>query len=345
MSATTLARLLGISSTQVDRAVSLLDGHAYETFEIPKLGPRAPRIITAPAEPLKLVQRSLIDVLEPLPLASCVHGFRRGRSIVTGAKCHVRARALINVDLKDFFHSVTAERVERTLYASLRRRLVDETGELTMMQAAQFIGLIVKLCTWPIDGRRVLPQGAPTSPFLANLAARPLDKRIAELLSDMPGDYVYTRYADDLTISSPDEIDRRLLGEVLRVVDWSGFHANPEKVRLSSTIRGSPHFRQKLEVTGLIIDPRERRVTIARKRMDRFRAMIHQAANASQLDEHTIKRVEGIVSYVHMVYGSLPNTLQETYDRFVETHRQPRLTAGKSRRQARRQALNEELYR
>jgi len=293
------------------------------------------------------VQRALIDLVEPLALSSAVHGFRRGRSIVTAAKRHVGARALINVDLKDFFHSVDDERVARALERSLIPRLVDETGELTRDEAREIVALIGRLVTWPAEGRPrpVLPQGAPTSPFLANLAARPIDVDLKKLLEDTPGEYVYTRYADDLTISATHEIDRLLLEAVLRVVHRSGFTHNPEKVTIASTIKGSPHFRQKLEVTGLVIDTRERTVRIPRSRLDRFRLKIHQAAIVPKLDEDSIHEIEGIVSFVHMVYGGLPQTLEGAYARFCAAHERKPLEPGKSRRRARKQALDDELYR
>jgi hypothetical protein len=345
-----LSALIDLPGEAVAEALRLIDvGDAYESFEIPKLGRRDPRVITAPKEPLKRVQRALIVLLEPLPVASSVHGFRRGRSIVTGAKAHVNARALISIDLSDFFHSVPRSRVERALARSLEPRLVEETKELSPPEGRALVALIARLCTWPVAANKeaVLPQGSPSSPHLANLAARPLDTEIAALLRAIPGEYTYTRYADDLTISAPHEIDRSLLGEVLRRVERSGFRANPEKVRIASTLKGSKHFTQRLMITGLMLDPRDRSVRIPRPRLDRYRAQIHQAANLphDQLRAETVQQIEGIVSFVHMVYGRLPPALDGAYQRFLEAHQRPRLVAGKSRRFARRKATNRELYR
>jgi RNA-directed DNA polymerase len=343
-----LASLVATPASEVEQVLAELDaGRGYERFEIPKRTGRAPRVIDAPCPPLKALQRKLIPLIEPLALGAAVHGFRRGRSIVTGALMHVDARALINVDLEGFFHSVTADRVRRTLRRSLEPRWVEETRELGRGEARAVTELIVRLCTAPVPGREApaLPQGAPTSPFLANLAARPLDTGIRALLDDTPGQYVYTRYADDLTISAPHEIDRRLLGAVLRVVARSGFRAHPGKIGLQSTLRGSPHYRQRLEVTGLVIDARERTVRIPRARMDRYRLQLHQAALAPRLDEAELRALEGIVAFVHMVYGRLPASLEAPYARLCERHGRPRLQPGKSRRAARAQARDAELYR
>lgn len=343
-----LGELLAISERAIQESLDRIrSGAAYERFVIPKPGQQKPREISAPVATLKAIQRRLKILLEPLPLSMSVHGFRRAHSIVTGARAHVNARALINIDLKDFFHSVDVPRVVRALERSLLPRLVDETGDLTRPECLGLISLIAELTTYPVGGRPrpVLPQGAPTSPFLANLAARPLDERIRKLLAKTPGEYAYTRYADDLTISATHEIDRRLIGEILRLIQRSGFAANPQKTRIASTIRGSPHFRQKLTVTKLTIDARSQTIRIPRAKLDLFRMKVFQASLVPQLDEDTNREVEGIVSFVHMVYGSLPGPLGAAYSRYCEAHKRPRLRPGRSRRQARRHALDEELYR
>lgn len=342
-----LARLIDVSEADLSLAIDRLEaGDAYERFEIPKLGRKAMRVIHAPVEPLKTVQRALIAVIEPLALPSSVHGFRRGHSIVTGAEKHLGSRALLNVDLKDFFHSVDDQRVERTLLRSLEPRWVDETAELSRSEARGAIALITALTTWShgLYARGVLPQGAPTSPFLANLAARKLDVELARLIASTPGDLIYTRYADDLTISSPYEIDRRLIGEVLKIVKQAGFSANPQKIRLQSTLKGSPHFVQKLVVTGLVLDTQAKVVRIPRQRLDEIRLKLHQAANAQRLDEALMQQIEGFISFVQMVYRSLPPSIAAAYKRFTDAHGVQPILPGKSRRIARRKAASKELY-
>lgn len=347
-SATTLlAKLIDLPATEVEEALALVTrGEAYDRFEIPKVGTRSPRVIQAPVERLKRVQRALIGLLEPLALHSAVHGFRRGRSIVTGAEKHVHARAILNIDLKDFFHSVDRDRVRRALQRSLLPRLVEETGELTKAEGEAVVAVVTELTTYAVPGRDlpVLPQGAPTSPFLANLAARKLDQEISELLAGLPGELVYTRYADDLTISAPHEIDRRLIGEIIKRVQRAGFAVNPQKVRLASTLKGSPHYRQKLEVTGLVIDPRDKVLRIPRDRLELYRLKIHQAAHLQQLDPGTRQEIEGFVSFAFMVYRTLPPSLATAYERFTAAHRLAPLKVGKSRRAARRRATQKELY-
>jgi hypothetical protein len=90
---------------------------------------------------------------------------------------------------------------------------------------------------------------------------------------------------------------------------------------------------------------RDHVVRIPRARLEMYRMKIHQAALVPELDRDTLYEIEGIVSFVHMVYGTLPPSLDTAYRRFAEIHKQPRLRPGKSRRIARKRALDEELYR
>ncbi len=339
-----LAALIDEPESTLIKALEAVEKEeAYERFSLPKKSGGA-RTILAPKAELKRVQRGINVLLEPLPLSMAVHGFRRARSIVTGAKAHLQARALINIDLKDFFHSVDGSRVRAVLARSLLPRLTEETQDLSAEEGRAVIELIAKLTTVKLSPSTsaVLPQGAPTSPFLANLSARGLDDAIRKLLSETPGSFTYTRYADDLTISAPHELHRSLLGELLRTVQRAGFRHHPHKVRIASTLKGSPHYRQRLEINHLLIDPQTRTVRIPKARMERFRMFVRQASLSAPLQEEDLRRVEGIVSFVFMVYGELPNSLKKAYAAFCQAHKKPALQRGKSKKRAR--ALHKELY-
>jgi RNA-directed DNA polymerase len=138
--------------------------------------------------------------------------------------------------------------------------------------------------------RRGLPQGAPTSPQLANLVCRRLDQRLAGLARRMG--FQFTRYADDLTFSSDDRMAKvdRLAAAVNEIVRDCGFELNDRK----TVVMRSPAARR---VTGLTVSGSEPRVP--RATMRKIRAMIHQSerdpkfANAEQL--------KGFLSFVSMV--------------------------------------------
>lgn len=237
----------------------------YRRFTIPKRA-GGERVISAPMRRLKRVQRWILDhVLAPLALPEPAHGFRAGRSIVSNAAPHAGAAIVVNVDLRDFFPTVTYRRVKGLF------------GKLGYSEeVATVLGL---LCTEPeiaettLDGityyvargERRLPQGAPTSPAITNALCRRLDRRVAGWAA--PHGFVYTRYADDLTLSTKDGAAPvgACLGFLRRVTAAEGFHVHPDKVRVVR--RG-----RRQEVTGIVVNERP---AVPRVELRKFRALLH----------------------------------------------------------------------
>jgi len=173
-----LARRLGIDAEQL-RAVE----PRYHARAIPKRR-GGQRVLLIPDPELKKLQRRILGrLLRRLRAHPAAHGFERGRSIVTNARPHVGRRVVIKLDIVDFFPATTAARID----AYFRRIGWD----------AAAAALLTRLTTH--EGG--LPQGAPTSPRLANLVNFAFDARLARRVAHRKG--AYTRYADDLTISFP----------------------------------------------------------------------------------------------------------------------------------------------
>ncbi len=120
-----------------------------------------------------------------------------------------------------------------------------------------------------IDG--AARQGLPTSPAVANLAACPMDWAITELKDDASfGHFTYTRYADDMTLSTNDyDALIRLREKIPEVVEEHGFVINPRKTHIQSAYRG------RRMITGVGVDA-EIHVPRAIKR--RIRACKHKEA-------------------------------------------------------------------
>jgi hypothetical protein len=157
------------------------------------------RLLEVPKPRLREIQRKILHrILDRIPPHPAAHGFRKGRSPRTFATPHAEREVVVSVDLRRFFPSIGFDRVVAIFEAvGYRRRVaanlaalcttVTPAGELTGMDRAT----AARLRTTH------LPQGAPTSPALANLAARQLDIRAAGLARTMGARY--TRYADDKT--------------------------------------------------------------------------------------------------------------------------------------------------
>jgi len=227
------------------------------------------------------------------------HGFVRGRSTVTNAAPHVGQQLVLNLDLEDFFPSVTFPRVRGVFrelgyspaIATLLALLCTECPRRPLSYAG------VKYHT--AVGPRSLPQGACTSPALANLVARRLDRRLNGLCQKLG--YRYTRYADDLTFSTSETNAvrnyGRLLAAVRRIVSDEGFQVHPKKGRIQRRAR-------RQEVTGIVVNDK---LGLPRLEVRRLRAILHQAKktglNAQNREQRPNFRawLEGKLAYLAMV--------------------------------------------
>ncbi len=217
-----LARVCGVSHQYLRKIVERGED-PYTDIAIPKRSGGL-RAISSPDPVLMQVQRTILrNVLPGLPIHGSSFAYQQGRSIVQCAKMHIGASWLIKLDLHDFFGSISEERI----YSDIRQlgysRLV--SFELARI-STRFKGRVdysvpgfekyYSIRSYVAKGRGVLPQGAPTSGYLANASAFSLDSKLSDLASKEG--LVYTRYSDDLTFSAGPDFDRESARKVIRDV-------------------------------------------------------------------------------------------------------------------------------
>jgi retron-type reverse transcriptase len=248
-------------------------GYDYTTFGIPKRSGGV-RTIEAPTPKLKALQRTILHrLLNGLPVHPAAAGFVPGRSIVDNARPHVGQAVVVNIDLADFFPSVTHQRVEAFFRA--------------IGWSAEASAVLANICTR--DGH--LPQGAPTSPALSNLANRKLDTRLDKLARKFGGHY--TRYADDLTFSFPAYAagTRKVLAHIRTIIEAEGYRIQmKKKVRVQRA-----HQRQT--ATGLVVNAT---VNAPRALRRKLRAMRHHA-QTGRLPSSERARLQGWEAFIGMV--------------------------------------------
>lgn len=262
----------------------------YVAHEIPKRH-GGTRMIHAPAGPLKAAQRALLDrYLARMPLHEACHGFREGRSTSTNASKHVGNDVVINLDLADFFPTITSGRVGGML-ASLEPPVQGPA-----------LGFLTALAT----RGGVLPQGAPTSPVIANLVCRRLDSRLAGLAKKCGANY--TRYADDLTFSGPPALISAL-PRIREIVVAEGFKVATAKTRV---LRKG----HRQDVTGLSVNSQ---VSLPRAIRRRLRAAVHaatkQRATHWKGEPLPIQSLRGHLSYLSGVHAREGQRLKAALDK------------------------------
>lgn len=241
---------------------------SYHTFTIPKKSGGV-RVICAPDEDLKRRQRGLLkEIQSKLWISKRAHGFAIKRNILTNAKAHIGKKWILNLDIRNFFTSITK----------------DVLGMVEQTAGEEFV---IGLDPIMVLHRGSLPQGAPTSPLLSNYCMREFDTQIVNLLRKLVSDDIeYTRYADDMTFSSNSHAIEKVLPIVKSKLASMRLELNTDKTRLMG--RG-----QRQEITGLNINSGT--PSIPKKYRRRVRALVHRAANGWLI---THKQKEGLLGKI-----------------------------------------------
>lgn len=253
----------------------------------------ASRLLEAPKVRLKAAQRRILrEVLDLVPGHEAAHGFRAGRSIRSFVAPHVGQAVVLRMDLRDFFPSIGRSRVQavfRTL--GYPEAVADILGGLCT-NAAPMGG--------PLYQQPHLPQGAPTSPALANICFYRADCRLAGLAS--AAGLRYTRYADDLALSG-DAVSDALIPHIGAIAQEEGFAVQFRKTRLMRQ-----GVRQHL--AGLVVNEI---CNVKRDEYDRLKAILFNCArhgpNGQSKDILT-----GRVSFVESVNPSRGRKLRLLLD-------------------------------
>ncbi len=264
-------------------------GPHYHHHLIPKRS-GALRLIEEPKPFLKRLQRLILHgILNRAPPHAAAHGFTQGRSCLTAAARHAGEQVVLCFDLRDFFPSVTYTRVF-SIFRTLgypHAVAQDLTGLCTAVTPPEVLAQ-----AGATQKARHLPQGAPTSPALANLAAYQLDCRLAGLAHRLGARY--TRYADDLTFSGDSPIAAALGKWVPEIARDEGFPLNPAKTRVSRA------GRRQL-VTGTVVN---QHLNVPREDYDRLRATLHHLGRPTdprRADAAFLTRLAGRIAWVEQV--------------------------------------------
>jgi len=316
-----LSRLLDVSYSKLVYYLYKFPDSKYVSFDLNKKAGGI-RKIQAPIPQIRYVQRKLLDVLyEVYVPRPSVHGAVRGRSIVTNASVHLKSKYVINFDLKDFFPSIHFGRVKGMLMAH-PYKLPEDVATV-----------ISNICCHNSE----LPQGAPTSPIVANMICHGMDRSFQRLAKKHG--FFYTRYFDDITFSTKrkiipngvsyrldDESKKYVLGqEVMDIVNKSGFQINDKKTRVQNR-------NESQVVTGLKVN---RTLNLDRKYIRQIRAMLHawerygyklamsefmnkhNSKNRFALDAEYRRVVKGKIDFLKMVRGGE----NEIYKKLIKKYR------------------------
>lgn len=288
----------------------------YNRYTIPKKKGGV-RNIAAPKKILKEVQRKILDdILTKIEISDCANGFIKGKSIVSGAGIHKNSNVelLINMDLENFFPTITFERV---------RGMFQKFG-----YSGYVSSLLAMICTYcermemEVKGEkvyvktsdRILPQGSPASPMITNIICFKLDNRLNGLASKYG--FTYSRYADDISFSfnegnsvlnsNEDGINiGKVLGIISKIIKEEGFNVNAAKTKFLRK-------NNRQAITGIVINNGE--IGVPKPWVKNLRAAIH---NASKLKESGTTISGEVISEIKGKAAWLACVNKERYSKII----------------------------
>lgn len=281
-------------------------GGAYQAREIPKgKGSKEKRLLYVPIREMKTIQAKLmLNFLSFIPVHPATRGCRQGTSFVMNARHHSGfASSVYSLDLRHAFPSVTRKRAHAHLKGPLNYQVRQFGHPLKKEEVDQLLEAILDLVIF----RDSLPQGAPSSPMLLNIVCMLMDQEITRYLFGLEGGrrFRYSRYVDDLTISSDTEngLSPEERKAITDLVTKCGFHPHPDKEHYVSRL----HPGQSANVTGINIHA-DGRTTLSRKTLNRYRA--HLTAICTSVAQGTVLtdtergEIHGILGFLGQVYGT-----------------------------------------
>lgn len=273
------------------------------------------RLIESPKSTLKSVQHNILhEILDKVPAHPAAHGFTAGRSILTNARPHAGQDVLLKFDLSNFYATVCFARV-----VAIFRRL-GYSREAAIWLASLTTSCVPYNLGFQEQGpyalsvylSRHLPQGAPTSPALANLSAFGMDVRLSGLAESFGA--IYTRYADDLTFSGSSEFGhglRTFIPLVQKIIRQEWFNLNYAKRKVLRA-----HQRQV--VTGVVVNDKP---NINRREFDLLKAILNNCVrhgpSTQNRQDHAdfYHHLQGRVAHVSMLNLDRGQRLTELFAR------------------------------
>ena len=253
-----LNEYLGINAIKLKKLMYCASkGYLYVDFEIKKKNGKF-RKINAPIKELKEIQYKIYNYLKTIYCAKkSSYGFEIGKNNILNAEKHKKHKYVLNIDLKDMFSQITANRIKGMLKSEPYN--LDESVARTISIITCYKGF--------------LPQGAPTSPILSNMLLKMLDTKLIKYSKNY--NLYYTRYADDLTFSSNRDFSKIAFNnypnsfdvseELKSIFNKSNFIINCEKTRYYT-------YYRRQEVTGIVVN---KKMNIAKEKMKEIRLLLY----------------------------------------------------------------------
>lgn len=279
----------------------------YHSFKIPKRSGGL-RQIDAPLDDLMQALRELKFIFEKKLFASyhtCAFAYVRGRSTIDAVKRHQRnnSKWFLKLDYHNFFGSTTPEFV-----MSMLNQIFPYNELLKSQRGKDALEKALSLCF--LNGG--LPQGTPISPTITNLMMIPIDHSIAKYAREHSPHLTYTRYADDILLSSDLKFSwNNVQNDIIEIVNKfnAPFSLNTAKTRFGSSAGRNWNL-------GVMLN-KDNQITVGHNKKKVFKAMLFQFCsdykNGNPWSVDDVQHLQGLKSYYEMVEGNTIKEIVKTY--------------------------------
>lgn len=287
---------LGLSNVELNQLIQR-SPHAYKIYTIPKKS-GGERTIAQPAKETKFAQHWLIEnVFKQLPIHECATAYKQGASIKINAEAHKNNSYITKFDFKDFFRSI--KEIDLIGHFSLYLQTKFSTAEIRDIARIS--------CIKPKGATELaLSIGAPSSPILSNSVMYEFDNYLNDWCRN--NNIVYTRYADDLTLSTntkgiSSDIEA-VIRKTLKDIQYPSLKLNNKK-----TTHVSKKFQRR--VTGIVLN-NEGQISLGRDRKRAISAQIHRFSNGLMSDDDVFT-LQGLLGFAKDIEPVFVYRMNEKY--------------------------------
>ena len=276
----------------------------YKVYEIEKRN-GGKRTIAQPEKYSKLLQQSVIkNQLSGLPIHDCAKAYKKDIGIKDNAEMHKENQYLLKMDFKNFFHSIVPD--------DLIKHVEKYKKKINIRKISEEDTFVLKyLFFWCAEDRQFkMSIGAPSSPFLSNTILYDFDIKLSKLAEKE--NVTYTRYADDLTLTTNKKDTLYLfpakIENILKEIEYPKLIINNKK-----TLNFSKKYTRR--ITGLVIT-NDKKVSLGRDKKRKIKSLVYKFKER-RLEKKKILQLKGWLAFAQDVEPSFYETLQKKYGKEV----------------------------
>lgn len=254
------------------------------------------RVILHPSKDIKVMQYWVCkNIFNEFPVSKFSMAYSKGDSITKNALKHRNSNYILHTDIINFFNNITREKIS-SLFSN--NPDIVEKLDLSEQDIIDILNIVL------YKGERLV-IGSVASPLISNCIMYTFDNKLYNMLAK-DFNIIYTRYSDDIIISSDKYIDDKIIDVIDELLKDEGFNRNVEKT----------YFMNKSSrrlVTGVVLDNNTNKLSIG---SNKYRCFKRDLYNFLVKDIGDINKIRGFLSYITSVDRNQYNKLKDTYIKY-----------------------------